>query len=197
MWAGLCLTLLWPAITGWLIHRTIWACSSALKQGTVEVSMLNLLAWLEGTGLSQNSHSWLRSSRQAKCFSALSEQPTIKGKTRTATNPVVIRSLLGCQVLGIITQVSKSKHVRNMNFTSVSEIWDGRTGLLHQRAMLHFTVMESVPFPSTPTWMQQTTPLFRHWFIWCSLIMYQNHAVHQQNWMPSPCSTLMTVPTLF
>lgn len=42
---------------------------------------------------------------------------------------------------------------------------DSRTGLLHQRAMLHFTVMESVPFPSTPTWMQQTTPLFRHWYV--------------------------------
>lgn len=30
--------------------------------------------------------------------------------------------------------------------------------------MLHFTVTESVLSPSMPTWMQQTTPLFRLWY---------------------------------
>lgn len=30
--------------------------------------------------------------------------------------------------------------------------------------MLHFTATESVLFPSMPTWMQQTTPLFRLWY---------------------------------
>lgn len=73
------------------------ATSIALQ---VEVSMLNQLASLEDMGLSQSNHSWLHSSRQAKCFSVLSEQP-IKGKIRTATNPVVNRSPLGCQVLGV------------------------------------------------------------------------------------------------
>lgn len=63
--------------------------------------MLNLLAWLEDLGLSQNNHSWLHSSRQVKCCSVLSEQPTTRGKIRTATNPVVNRSPLGCQALGV------------------------------------------------------------------------------------------------